>query len=252
MQNVNFQETTWDLVWRNDKEKNSYSLNDWRDERADDKVGYFIQSGLIFKPGERVLDAGCGDGSILFALTKHFNITPIGADFSEEALKNANKNSLRNGVLLESHKADTRDLPFDQNSIDKIFSLGVVEHLPDPQMAIMELARCLKPNGTLILMTPNKYSFGRIDRLIKTFLGLWKFGHQDEFSTKQLAEMVLTSGLEIKKTEVIRRKRFKNDSLAFKIIYVLDSLLCAFNSQWGFYSYLFATKVEEQTSGYVK
>ncbi|MBC7538817.1 MAG: class I SAM-dependent methyltransferase, partial [Bacteriovorax sp.] len=131
MEKLNYQEVTWDLVWKNDQEKSSYSLNEWRDERADDKVGYFIQSGLMFKPGERVLDAGCGDGSILFALKKHFDISLIGADFSEEALTNAAKNSIRKGLTLETHKADTRDLPFENNSIDKIFSLGVVEHLPN-------------------------------------------------------------------------------------------------------------------------
>lgn len=242
MQNLNYQEMTWDLVWKNDQEKNSYSLNEWRDERADDKVGYFIQSGLVFKSGERILDAGCGDGSILFALKKHFDISLVGADFSEEALLNASRNSIRKGVSLESHKADTRNLPFAKNSIDKIFSLGVVEHLPDPEKAVSELARCLKPNGVLILMTPNKFSFGRIDRLVKTFLGIWKFGHQDEYTVNELSTMAIRAGLSIQKTEVVKRKRFKNDSTAFKLIYVFDSLLCAFNSRFGFYSYIFATK----------
>lgn len=244
MQNLNYQEMTWDLVWKNDHEKNSYSLNEWRDERADDKVGYFIQSGLMFKAGERVLDAGCGDGSILFALKKHFDISLVGADFSEEALLNASKNSIRKGVSLESYKADTRDLPFAENSIDKIFSLGVVEHLADPELAVGELARCLKPNGVLVLMTPNKFSFGRIDRLIKSLLGIWKFGHQDEFSVEELSEMAIKAGLVIQKVEVVKRRRFKNDSTAFKLIYLFDSLLCAFHSRFGFYSYIFATKLE--------
>ena len=167
MLKVNFQEITWDQVWKNNEEKSSYSLNEWRDERADDKIGYFIQSGMVFNPGEKVLDAGCGDGSILFSLRNHFNISIIGADFSEEALVNARKNSIRKGFPLESHKADTRNLPFENGALDKIFSLGVVEHLPNPSEAVLELARCLKQNGVLVLMTPNKFSFGRIDRLIK-------------------------------------------------------------------------------------
>jgi ubiquinone/menaquinone biosynthesis C-methylase UbiE len=233
---------TWDLVWNNNKEKSSYSLNEWRDERADDKVGYFIQSGLVFKSGERVLDAGCGDGSILFALKKHFDINLVGADFSEAALSNASKNSIRKGVFLESYKADTRNLPLPANSIDKIFSLGVVEHLPNPQNAVAELARCLKPNGVLVLMTPNKFSFGRVDRFVKSFLGMWKFGFQDEFSVGELSAMALDAGLEIQKIEVVKRKRFKNDSTAFKLIYLFDSIASAFYSQFGFYSYIFATK----------
>jgi ubiquinone/menaquinone biosynthesis C-methylase UbiE len=245
MQEINYQEMTWNLVWKNNEEKSSYSLNQWRDERADDKVGYFIQSGLVFHPGERVLDAGCGDGSILFALKNHFDISIVGADFSEEALVNAGKNSVRKGYALESHKADTRNLPFENISFDKIFSLGVVEHLQNPESAVNELARCLKPGGVLVLMTPNKFSFGRIDRLIKTFFKIWEFGHQDEFSPKELSEMVLNSGLQVFKTDVVRRKRFKNDSTAFKLIFIFDSIIGAFVPEWGFYSYVYATKNSE-------
>jgi len=51
------------------------------------------------------------------------------------------KNSIRKGVSLESYKADTRNLPFAKNSIDKIFSLGVVEHLPDPEKAVNEFGK---------------------------------------------------------------------------------------------------------------
>ena len=245
MQNVNYQAITWDLVWKSNQEKSSYSLNEWRDERADDKIGYFIQSGLIFRPGEKILDAGCGDGSILFAVRNHFNITIIGADFSEEALVSVRKNSLRKGHDIESHKADTRSLPFDGNSLDKIFSLGVVEHLPDPGNAVKELARCLKPNGVLVLMTPNKFSFGRVDRLVKSLLRIWKFGFQDEFSPEELAIMAQEVGLTIIKTDVVRRKRFKNDSLSFKLIYIFDSVIGSVVPKWGFYSYVFATKTTE-------
>jgi len=246
MQTLNYQELTWNLVWTNDQEKSSYALREWRDERANDKIGYFLQSGLTFNHGERVLDAGCGDGSILFALKKHFEISIIGADFSEDALLNTEKNSIRTGFPIETYRADTRNLPLEDNSIDKIFSLGVIEHINDPQTAVNELARCLKPNGVLILMTPNKFLFGRIDRLIKTLLGVWKFGHQDEFSTTELAEMALKAGLNIQKTEVVKRRRFKNDSKAFKIIFILDSLIGAFSSRFGFYSYVYATKLESK------
>ena len=238
----NLQEYCWDQVWKKSEEKNSYSLNEWRDERADDKIGYFIQSGMIFNPGEKVLDAGCGDGSILFALKCHFNITIIGADFSEEALVNARKNSIRKGFPLESYKADTRNLPFENESLDKILSLGVIEHLQNPSEAVDELARCLKPNGILVLMTPNKFSFGRIDRLIKNVFGLWKFGLQYEFSTKDLSLMIQNSGLKIIKTDVLRRKRFENDSTAFKLIYIIDSIIGSIAQCWGFYSYVYATK----------
>ncbi len=242
MESINLEESTWNRIWSNSHSKNSYSLIEWRDERADDKVGFFIQSGMQFKMGERVLDAGCGDASILFSLKKHFDIKIMGADFSESALANAKNNSLRHGMEIEKFKADTRELPFVNNSIDKIFSLGVIEHLPDPEIAVHELSRCLAPNGQLVLMTPNKYSFGRLDRCVKNIFGLWKFAHQDEFSTDELSSMAKRAGLVIQKTEVVKRRRFENDSIAFKLIFIFDSIAGAFFSQWGFYSYVFATK----------
>jgi len=69
-----------------------------------------------------------------------------------------------------------------------------------------------------------------------------KFGHQDEFSVEELKTMVIQAGLNIQKVEVVKRRRFVNDSTAFKLIYVFDSLLCAFNSRFGFYSYVFCDK----------
>lgn len=242
MKKTNCQESTWNLIWQTNTTKNSYSSREWRDERADDKIGLFIQNGINFKANEKVLDAGCGDGSILFALKNHFDINIIGVDFSEKALVSAERNSIRKGYPITVLKADTRKLPFESSSLDKIFSLGVIEHLEDPQNAIDELARCLIEDGVLILMTPNKYSFGRIDRLFKKLTGTWKFGHQDEYSIDELSHFTKKSGLTIFKKQVVKRKRFKNDSFAFKLIFIIDSIIGAFISNWGFYSYIYACK----------
>jgi ubiquinone/menaquinone biosynthesis C-methylase UbiE len=238
----NINEDAWNKVWNSGEEKNSYSHHQWRDERADDKVGYFLQNGIQFKKGESVLDAGCGDGSILFGIKKHFNINAIGADFSQCALDSVRENEILNQLSVETHKADTRDLPFRKDSLDKILSLGVIEHMTDSQNAVNELARCLKPNGVLILMTPNKKSFGRFDRIIKTLLGQWKFGYQTEFTTIELEQMTKLAGLVTLHKDTLTRSRFKNDSFAFKVIYSVDSIMKIFSKNWGFYSYVFATK----------
>ena len=57
--------------------------------------------------------------------------------------------------------------------------------------------------------------------------------------------MAIKSGLQVFKTDVVKRKRFKNDSNAFKLIFIFDSILGAFISGWGFYSYVYATKTSE-------
>ncbi len=239
---LNTQEISWNNVWSTDIKKNTYSHSDWRNERADDKIGYFLQKGVLFHQDELVLDAGCGDGSILFAIKKHFPVRPIGLDFSQKALDAVSKNIIEKNNHIETYKSDTREMPFGNSSIDKILSLGVIEHLLDSQSAVDELARCLKKNGLLILMTPNKKSFGRIDRIMKMLFGCWKFGLQKEFDVDELEQMVEKSGLKVVKKETVIRKRFKNDSFAFRIIYAMDSFFSVFSDKWGFYSYVFATK----------
>lgn len=54
-------------------------------------------------------------------------------------------------------KADINKLPFEDDSIDTIILGGVIEHLENASLALKELNRVLKPNGTLLMETPNPY-----------------------------------------------------------------------------------------------
>jgi len=48
---------------------------------------------------------------------------------------------------------DIRDLPFSDESFDVILDLSTIDHVPDPQRAIREYARCLRPGGALCLVS---------------------------------------------------------------------------------------------------
>lgn len=105
-----------------------------------------------------------------------------------------------------------------------------------------EMYRVLKTNGHLILMTPNKYSFGILDKKIKILLKVWKFGYQTEYSVNDLEKIANKYGFKVVSRNTELRKTFKNDSISFKLISSIDQILNVFNKNFGFYSYIYLIK----------
>ena len=106
-----------------------------------------LRAFLAPKPGERIVDLGCGSGRALLwnrdlgASTVGIDIAPF---FSHEA---------RAGIDLLL--GDLRRLPFADGTFDKAWSLDVLEHLSPEALAAMlkEAARVLKPGGSLFVYT---------------------------------------------------------------------------------------------------
>ncbi len=87
------------------------------------------------------------------------NLTPVGeyagdarvhlVDTDGEAIEKARGNF----PALDIVWGDIRSLPFPENTFDAILDLSTIDHIPDPQRAIREYARCLKPAGILCLVS---------------------------------------------------------------------------------------------------
>lgn len=101
------------------------------------------------RPGMAALDVGCGRGELLHHLKKG-GATAVGVDYALPALALAQKTS-QACVLL----ADAKKLPFKDDAFDRIFLLGVVDHLHDWELeaALGELKRVLKKDGLLLANT---------------------------------------------------------------------------------------------------
>jgi len=95
--------------------------------------------------GEKILDLGCSRGYYVKAL-KEYTSGAIGVDISEDSLKNAITPAVRFG--------DITALDFADGSLDKVYSLHTIEHLPDLKKFFSEVARVLKPYGTAIVVYP--------------------------------------------------------------------------------------------------
>ncbi len=101
---------------------------------------------------KKILDAGCGEGRFSkYFIEKNANITSL--DISEEYI-NVIKANIRRGKFVVG---SVTDLPFPKNSFDYIFSVDVLQHVPNINKAIKEFHRVLKINGKVIIIDKNKF-----------------------------------------------------------------------------------------------
>jgi ubiquinone/menaquinone biosynthesis C-methylase UbiE len=112
-----------------------------------------LHGGIVFQPGSRVLEPGCGVGAQTVLMAKrhpHVSITSFDmcADSLEQARVAIGLEGLGN---VEFRQCDLMDMPFDEGSFDYVFLNFVLEHVPNPAHALEQLKRMLKPGGALIL-----------------------------------------------------------------------------------------------------
>jgi ubiquinone/menaquinone biosynthesis C-methylase UbiE len=105
----------------------------------------------------QVLDIGGGMGRIAVPLAQRYHvhlsdISPAMLDLARQAAMEA---KLPAGALTTSVVDASQPLPFADASFDLITCLDLLVHLPDPQAAVRELYRILKPGGTLLIDATN-------------------------------------------------------------------------------------------------
>ncbi|MFJ7300712.1 class I SAM-dependent methyltransferase [Streptomyces sp. NPDC099088] len=128
---------------------------DWDIRFPDDGPAYEAAvSDMGLRPGDRVLDAGCGTGRALPPLKAVVGASGVvvGADLTWAMLEAAVRAGRdRDGHLLLT---DVAALPLRSESLDAVFAAGLVAHLPNPAENLRELARVVRPGGTLALFHP--------------------------------------------------------------------------------------------------
>lgn len=125
---------------------------DWDSRFPDDGPAFAAGvAELGLRPGDRVLDAGCGTGRALTPLRAAVGPSGVvlGADLTPAMLTAAVRAGRdREGQLL---LADAAALPLRSESLDAVFAAGLIAHLPNPAENLREFARVVRPAGTLAL-----------------------------------------------------------------------------------------------------
>jgi len=111
--------------------------------------------------GKIVLDAACGEGYGSFILSENA-ASVVGIDISEQAVAYAQEKYNRDNLTYQC--ASIEKLPLDDNSVDMVVSFETIEHVDaDLQRTFLqEIKRVLKPNGMLIMSSPDKLVYSDI------------------------------------------------------------------------------------------
>ena len=122
--------------------------------RLDPNGAFFLPH---LRPGISVLDCGCGPGTITRDIAQR--IAPgrvVGLDFSADQVAVAIADAAAQGIAnVEFRQGSAYALPFDDNCFDAVFSHALLEHLKEPDRAVAEFRRVLKPGGMLGVCTPD-------------------------------------------------------------------------------------------------
>ena len=130
--------------------------NSLEQAQADKKA--HIAAKLYLKPGQRVLDIGCGWGGMALYLHKVAGVDVLGITLSEEQLKYARRRAEQEGVS-DHVKFELIDYRLLDGEFDRIVSVGMFEHVGKAHFDEF-FAKCrelLKPDGVMLLHTIGKF-----------------------------------------------------------------------------------------------
>jgi SAM-dependent methyltransferase len=136
-----------------------------------------------------VLDAGCGR-SLFTEIRPDWPFRIVAADVELDLLRERQ----REFPQVSWAVAGATPLPFRAAAFDALFAGELIEHLPDPAPAVAEFHRVLKPDGVLILTTPNRRRLANLaDRSERPYSP----DHLSELSYDEVQELLRGAGFEV-------------------------------------------------------
>jgi SAM-dependent methyltransferase len=171
--------------------------------------------------GGRVLDAGCGR-SLFTEIRADWPFRIVASDVDPDLIAS------RRGEFPHLHwlVSGAEVLPFRDQAFDALFAGELLEHLADPNLALREFQRVLKPGGTLVLTTPNRL---RLANVVDGSERPYGPDHLNELSYDEIVDLLPSRGFEIVERTGLHLELFLN---WLSPLPKLDRLQRRWNRQW--------------------
>jgi SAM-dependent methyltransferase len=154
--------------------------------------------GFAAREGDLVLDLGTGVGAMAGQLLRHYpGIRVVGLDRQRSALQTAQANHPEAIYVV----GDAMDLPFPDGAFDHVHGSWIIEHVPDPVVALREVRRVLKPGGTCRLLEVDNASLRTVPEYAEVVKVITALNHAqvaadagDPFIGQRLNELLVAAG----------------------------------------------------------
>lgn len=166
-----------------------------------------IRRVLKPKPGDRLVDVGCGTGVDVLALADQVGPTGrvVGIDTSDELIAQALQRGDGNPIV-RFEVGDAADLPLEDGAFDGARAERVLQHVADPAAAVAELLRATVPGGRIVLAEPDhemwvvNTSDGAVTRTLLTW---WVSHIRNPSIGRRLPELLTTAGARDVRVDVL-------------------------------------------------
>ncbi len=180
-----------------------YDIAMKRAEKSDTAAAEYIADFL--NKDFCMLEAACGTGRFSCVIAKYVKEL-ISCDYADNMVKETRKKAERRGIHnIKCSVQDITRLEFEDNTFDAVMAANVLHLLPEPERAIKELKRVLKPGGLVII--PNYINAERKSKVFLRFIGLLGFKPKSEWNKNEFLNFLRENNL-----EVLDYKVFEYDS----------------------------------------
>jgi ubiquinone/menaquinone biosynthesis C-methylase UbiE len=142
----------------------SPTLKHLREAWWDDEFTEFLAETLKPRPGNRILDVGCGEGlaEVAIGRLRISQVRQVGVDLFPSKVLIARQETASHNQRVLFTAGDAQRLPFRDAVFDSIYSVAVLQHVRDIDSAVAEFARVTAPRGRVLAVEPDnsaRYGF---------------------------------------------------------------------------------------------
>lgn len=169
---------------------------------------------LNLKKGDKVLDMGCSFGDQALKIAKE-GMNVYGIDKSAQAIRQIQELAKKENIKCIATVGDIKKMPYADNKFDVVVATEVFEHVSEPEKAVKEAIRVLRPGGHACISVPTQIS----EKVFRFLHPTWveDSNHINVFSRDQILLLLKQSGFMIERVE--------NHNFEWSIFWLIHSFL---------------------------